>query len=183
MKRILMTLLLGLVTISFVQAAYSQQSADSSSRERTREQLAQLLEKVGPNIKIAFRRSEKQPFNYVGMLKEGLTNADSFEIVISVSSQETIHFRIFPHYNGAYLNVDKARSSIGLMRQMLRFSDQNFLFWGMDDSSDIFAGYNFTLESGFPDAAIAVVLRSIANLDKFVGEMKTNVDSGSSPTH
>jgi hypothetical protein len=41
-------------------------------------------------------------------MKTGLKNADSLEIVISVSAEETIHFRIFPHYSGAYLNIDKA---------------------------------------------------------------------------
>jgi hypothetical protein len=62
------------------------------------------------------------------------------------------------------------------MRQMVRFSDQNFLFWGADSSSDIFAGYNFTLESGFPDAAINIVLRSIANVDTFIGQMRPSID-------
>ena len=98
-------------------------------------------------------------------MKTGLKNADALEIVISVSAEDTIHFRIFPHYHGAYLNIDKVRSSEGLLRQMVRFSDKNFLFWGADNSGDIFAGYNFTLESGFPDASIRVVLNSIANGD------------------
>jgi hypothetical protein len=103
-------------------------------------------------------------------------NADSFEIVISVSAQDTIHFRIFPHYKGAYLNVDKASNSAALMRQLVRFSDKNFLFWGADDSLDIFAGYNFTLESGFPAASIRIMLQSIAKLDPYVGEMKSSID-------
>jgi hypothetical protein len=130
---------------------------------------------------VSFRLSDKQPFNYVGLLKEGLTNADSIEIVIGVTADQTIGFRIFPHYNGAYVNVDKARNSAGLMRQLLRLSDKNFLFWGMDESGDVFSGYTFTLESGFPEAAITVVLRSIANLDKFVGNMKPMIDGNSEP--
>ena|SRR5690349_3043782 len=32
--------------------------------------------------------------------------------------------------------------------------------------------YTFTLESGFPDEAIKIVLESIRNSDKYVGEMR-----------
>ena len=147
-----------------------------TNRDTNREKLRTLLDAEGPKINITFRLSDKQPYNFVGILKTGLKNADSFEIVISVSAQDTIHFRIFPHYKDAYVNVDKAASGVGLMRQMVRFSDSNFLFWGADGSGDIFAGYNFTLESGFPDASIRVVLNSIAKLDEFVGQMRPSID-------
>jgi hypothetical protein len=69
------------------------------------------------------------------------------------------------------------------MKQLLRLSDKNFLYWGADESGDIFTGYTFTLESGFPDEAIRVVLRSIANTDKFIGEMRQAIDGGSAPGH
>ena len=147
-----------------------------TNRDANREKLRTLLDAEGPKINITFRQSDKQPYNFVGVLKTGLKNADALEIVISVSAQDTIHFRIFPHYKDSYVNVDKVASGAGLMRQMVRFSDQNFLFWGADSSSDIFAGYNFTLESGFPDAAINVVLRSIANVDTFIGQMRPAID-------
>jgi len=180
MKRFLMLLLFVSTMTVLSPRVFSQTSADAA-RIKTREQLAQLLETVGPKIKILFRRSEKQPFNYIGVLKDGLTNADSMEVVIGVTADQTIGFRIFPHYNGAYVNVDRARNSAGLMRQLLRLSDKNFLYWGMDETADVFAGYTFTLESGFPDAALTVVLRSIANLDKYVGEMKPMVDGNPAP--
>jgi len=147
-----------------------------TSRDATREKLRALLNAEGPKINVTFRQSDKQPYNFVGVMKTGLKNADALEIVISVSAQDTIHFRIFPHYKDSYVNVDKVASGAGLMRQMVRFSDQNFLFWGADSSSDIFAGYNFTLESGFPDAAINIVLRSIANVDTFIGQMRPSID-------
>jgi hypothetical protein len=149
---------------------------DQATRDATREKLRTLLDATGPKINVAFKQSEKQPYNFVGMMSTGLTNADRFEIVIGVTADETIGFRIFPHYKGAYLNVDKVRDSAGLMRQMLRFSDKNFLYWGADDTFDIFAGYNFTLESGFPDASIRVVLYSIKALDQYVGEMKSSIE-------
>jgi len=147
-----------------------------TNRNATREKLRTLLNAEGPKINIIFRQSDKQPYNFVGVLKTGLKNADALEIVISVGAQDTIHFRIFPHYRDSYVNVDKVASGVGLMRQMVRFSDQNFLFWGADGSGDIFAGYTFTLESGFPDAAINVVLRSIANVDQFIGQMRPSID-------
>jgi len=156
-------------------AVYSQQDKEAN-RVRTREMLAQLLEKAGPDLKVSFSQSEKQPFNYVGSLKTGLVNADSFEIVISVTADETVGFRIYPHYKNGYINVDKARNSAALMKLLLRLSDRAFLFWGADEAGDIFTGYTFTLESGFPEEAISFVLRRIVNSDKFIGEMKPFID-------
>src|SRR6266481_9947255 len=156
------------------QTPATQQQA--STRDTKREKLRIVLDTAGTKINVAFRQSDKQPYNFVGVLKTGLKNADAFEIVISVSVEDTIHFRIFPHYGNAYVNVDKVRSTETLLRQMTRFSDQNFLFWGADGSGDIFAGYNFTLESGFPEASIRVVLNSVAKLDAFVGQMRPAID-------
>ncbi len=153
----------------------------SATRDATREKLRAVLEATAAKTNIAFRQSDKQPYNFVGVLKTGLKNADAFEVVISVGAQDTIHFRIFPHYKDAYLNIDKAKSPEGLMRQMVRFSDSNFLFWGADESGDIFAGYNFTLESGFPEASIRVVLNSIARLDDYVGQMRPAIDGSTAP--
>jgi hypothetical protein len=153
----------------------------TNTRDANRERLRAVLETVGPKINVSFRQSDKQPYNFVGVMKTGLANADALEIVISVSAEDTIHFRICPHYAAAYLNIDKVRSSDGLMRQMVLFSDKNFLFWGADGSGDIFAGYNFTLESGFPDASIRVVLNSIAKLDTYVGQMRPSIDGTTAP--
>jgi hypothetical protein len=154
---------------------------NDAARNRTRESLAQLLDKAGPGINVAFRQSTKQPYNYVGVLKQGLVNADSFEIVISVTANETIGFRIYPHYKNGYINIDNVKNSAGMMRQLLRLSDRAFLFWGADESGDIFTGYTFTLESGFPEEAIRIVLRSIVNSDKFIGEMRPNIDGTTAP--
>jgi hypothetical protein len=160
---------------------YTQQN-DESVRNRTRDRLAQLLEKSGPGNNVIFSQSQKQPYNYVGTLRKGLVNADSFEIVISVTPKETIGFRVYPHYKSGYVNVDKARDRAALMRLLLRLSDRAFLFWGADEAGDVFTGYTFTLESGFPDAAINIVLRSIVNSDKFVGEMRPFIDGSSAPS-
>jgi hypothetical protein len=176
MKRFLVVLLFALVMTIGIPSVYSQ--TEDAARVRTREQLSALLDRAGPKINVTFRQSQKQPFNFIGVMKEGLTNADSLEIVIGVTAKQTISFRIYPHYKGAYINVDKARNGLSLARQLLRLSDQAFLYWGMDDTSDVFAGYTFTLESGFPEEAITIVLRSIVNLDKFVGDMKAAVDGG-----
>lgn len=174
MKRIFAIFLFLLTAIS-VSAVYHPvygQKDDETGRNRTRDQLASLLEKAGPDIKVTFSQSQKQPYNYVGTLKSGLVNAESFEIVISVTPKETIGFRIYPHYKSGYINVDKVNDRAALMRLLLRLSDRAFLFWGADEAGDIFTGYTFTLESGFPEEAISIVLRSIVNSDKFVGEMR-----------
>jgi hypothetical protein len=180
MKRIILLAIFSLI-ITSAPAVFAQ-TTNEASRIRTRDSLAALLEKAGPGINVAFRQSTKQPFNYVGVMKQGLVNAESFEIVISVTANETIGFRIYPHYKNGYINVDNVKNSAGMMRQLLRLSDRAFLFWGADESGDIFTGYTFTLESGFPEEAIKIVLRSIVNSDKFIGELRPNIDGTAAVT-
>ena len=175
MKRTFVILLFIFTTTLSFSAVYGQQD-DPAARNRTRERLAALLDKSAPDIKVSFSQSQKQPFNYVGVLKTGLVNADSFEIVISVTSKDTIGFRVYPHYNKGYINVDHAKDRTGMMRLLLRLSDRAFLFWGADESGDVFTGYTVTLESGFPEEAINIVLRSIVNSDKFIGELRPFID-------
>jgi hypothetical protein len=177
MKRFFVIALLALV-VSGAPRVFGQQD-DEAVRNRTRERLVQLLEKSGPGVNINFTQSQKQPYNYVGSLKTGLVNADSFEVVISVTAKETIGFRIYPHYKSGYINVDKARDRAGLMRLLLRLSDRAFLFWGADETGDVFTGYTFTLESGFPEEAVKIVLRSIVNSDKFIAELRPFIDGSS----
>jgi hypothetical protein len=176
-KRSGITLLL--VVLSAI--AISAQGSDDQVRLATREKLRALLNTKGPGISVTFKQSDKQPFNYVGSLKSGLVNAESFEIVISVTTKNTIGFRIFPHYRGSYINIDKVKNNEGLMRLLLRLCDRAFLYWGIDETGDVFTGYTFTLESGFPDDAIGIVLQSIRHSDDFVGEMRPFIDGSSSP--
>ena len=183
MKRLVMPLFFLIAILIAVPAGYAQTTttADDPVRIKTRDQLKSLLERSGPGINVAFRQSEKQPFNMIGVLKTGVNNADSYEIVIGVSAEQTIGFRIYPHYQGAYVNLDKVRNSAGLMRQLMVLNDKNFMYWGADPTGDIFSAYTFTLESGFPEAAINIVLRSIPLLDKYVGQMRPNIDGSPDP--
>jgi hypothetical protein len=175
MKRMI---ILGLLAffISINAPSVVGQQNNEAARIRTREMLAELLTKAGPSVNVTFKQSQKQPFNYVGSLTTGLTYAESFEIVISVTANDTIGFRVYPHYKGSYINIDKARNTASLMRQLLRLSDRAFLFWGADETGDVFTGYTFTMESGFPEESIRIVLRSIVNSDKFIGEMRAAID-------
>lgn len=175
MKRTFAIVLFILATCS-VSSVFGQEKA-VVDRELTRKQLGELLAKEGPEIKVAFTQSPKQKFNYIGTMKEGLANAESFEIVIQVTSKDTIGFRVYPHYKNGYVNVDKVNDRAALMRTLLRLSDRAFMFWGADESGDVFTGYTFTLESGFPEEAITVVLKSIVNSDKFIGEMRPILDA------
>jgi hypothetical protein len=186
LKRIIaIHLLLLAASISAFAVPTQEPTAQQKEAMRiaTRDRLIKLLEAVGPKkgVNISFKQSEKQPFNLVGILRDGLTNSDYVEVVIGVTNDQTIGFRIYPHYNGSYVNIDKARNSAGLMRFLLNLSDKNFLFWGADSTNDVFAGYTFTLESGFPDKALEVVLYSIAPLDKYVGQMRPFIDGTSAP--
>jgi hypothetical protein len=183
MKRLLVAVALALLAAGGASAQTAQEKA--ASREATRERLRQLLAASGPKkgINIEFKQSEKNPFNFVGVKQDGLANVDYFEVVIGISDNETIGFRIYPHYKGTYINLLKSRDGAGLMRTLLHQSNTNFLYWGADNGDDIFAGYTFTLESGFPDKAIEVVLYSIAPLDGFVGQMRPFVDGSTAPAH
>jgi hypothetical protein len=163
------------LTFAGTSAAYAQ---SDPARDATREQVRQVLASAGSrsDVNVSFHQSTANPYNFAGSMTSGLANSDSLEIVISVTKQNTVGFRIYPHYKGAYINLGKARDRIGLMRKLLYYSDQNFLFWGADDTDDVFTGYTVTLESGFPSDAIVVILRSIRNTDKFVGEMRPLID-------
>jgi hypothetical protein len=156
--------------------------AQDAARDATRERTRQVLTTFGPqtDINVAFRQSTKQPYNFTGTMTSGLKNAESLEIVVSVTSKNTIRFSIYPHYKGGYINLGRVRDANGLMRKLLGYTDQNFLFWGADDTNDVFTGYSITLESGFPQDAIVVVLRSIRNTDGFVGQLRPFID-GSGP--
>ena len=182
MSRVRLFPLVLLALLACVANTAAQTAAEKeAARVATREKLRALLAASGPKrgIEIAFRQSDKQPFNFVAVKRGGFANAEGFEIVVGVSNDQTIGFRIYPYYKGAYVNIDKARNAAGLMRKMLNLNDHNFLFWGADDTGDIFAGYTFTLESGFPDKAIEVVLYSIAPLDQYVGQMRPFIDGSS----
>ncbi|HET9479480.1 MAG TPA: hypothetical protein VFO72_09050 [Pyrinomonadaceae bacterium] len=163
--------------LATASSAFAQES--NAAREKTRERLTALLQRVGPDLNVSFKPTSKSPFVFTGMMRDGLKNSDQFEIVISVTTKDTISFRIFPHYKGAYINIDKAKNSAQLMRKLVQLNDSTFLFWGADDSGDVFTGYTFTLESGFPDKAIEIVLSSIKNSDQFVGELRPLIDGSS----
>lgn len=171
------------VVSAALPVAAAQTSTSSTSRDATRDRLRTLLNTAGArkDVNVAFRQSEKQPYNFVGVMRDGLANCDSLEIVVSVTTNDTIGFRVYPHYGNAYINVGKAKDSAGLMRKLLSMSDHNFLYWGADDTGDVFSGYTFTLESGFPEEAIVIVLRSIRNTDGFVGEMRPAIDGSPAP--
>jgi hypothetical protein len=171
-------LLICLAILATAQTAFSQEA--DATRDKTRDRLSALLTRVGPDLSMSFKPSSKSPYVFTGILRDGLKNAEYFEVVISVTTKETIGFRIFPHYKGGYINIDTARNTAALLRKIAQLNDSTFLFWGADDTGDVFTGYTFTLESGFPDKAIEIVLQSIKNSDQFVGEMRPAID-GTNP--
>ncbi len=181
MKIPTMIRLLLFVSILIAAPTIYCQTTPDAVRDKTRERLSNLLQLAGPEIKVAFQPSSKSEFVFTGLMKEGLTNAESLEIVITVTKKETIGFRIFPHYKGGYINIDKARNTTQLLRKLVQLNESTFLYWGADDTGDVFTGYTFTLESGFPDAAIKIVLASIKNSDQFVGEMRPSIDGTNAP--
>jgi hypothetical protein len=166
------------LALLLLAAASGAGAQSTSSRDATREQLRSVLTSAGQrsDVNVTFRQSTKNPYNFVGSMTSGIRNAESLEVVVSITQSDTIGFRVYPHYRNGYINLGRAKDMNGLMRKLLWYSDQNFLFWGADDTGDVFSGYTVTLESGFPQDAIVVVLRSIRNTDKFVGQMRPFID-------
>jgi hypothetical protein len=177
MKRLL---LLPLLILALTYTASVANAQDDVRRDATREKLRQVLETAGQrkDVNTTFRQATKNPYNFVGTMEAGMnfSHVQNLEIVISVTKDETIGFRVYPHYKGGYINIDKAKDPLGFAKKLLVMSDRNFLYWGIDDTGDAFAAYTFTLESGFPSEAIVIVLRSIHNTDGFVGELRPFID-------
>jgi hypothetical protein len=171
-----MLYLLMLLLFALPGTAAAQAADVDANRIAMRDRLERLLTSYGSTVNIEFHRSEKNPFNIFGFLRTGLSNSSEMEVVLGITAKSTINVRVFPKYNGNYVNLDKARNSGELARQMLHMTNANFMFWGVDDGGDLFAGFTFTLESGFPDEAMKIVLRSIRNLDEYVGQMRPNID-------
>jgi hypothetical protein len=169
------------IILAAAPAALAQQDTAEAARDKTRQRLSALLQRVGSEISVSFQPSSKSPFVFTGVMSEGLKNAESLEIVITITNKDTIGFRVFPHYKGGYINIDKVRNTTQLLRKLVQLNESTFLFWGADDTGDVFTGYTFTLESGFPDEAIKIVLSSIKNSDKFVGELRPSIDGSNAP--
>ncbi len=172
-----------LALVVLILLAFLPASAQESpiTRDQTRELLRSSLERYGslPDVNINFRQSEKQPYNFVGMMTTGLKNSQELEVVVGISDKSTISVHVYPHYQGHYINLDKAGDPSGLMRHLLVLNHDHFFYWGADNDHDVFAGYTFTLESGYPDEAIRIVLRSIRANDDYVGELRPFLDGSS----
>ena len=107
--------LLSLIAANAQSPAPTPLSADKQAkRDATRERLRAVLTNVPKGIPITFKQSDKNPYNFVGVYKsDELKNAGGFEVVIGVSGDETIGFRIYPYFNNGYVNIDKARTALG----------------------------------------------------------------------
>lgn len=150
--------------------ALGAQSAADSAQAATLARLKAVIATYEPAKQIRWYRAN-DPFDVDGFYDKGLHWASRLEIYITVTRQQTIWLRVYPQYYNHHINLDRVHDPSGLMQQMLRFSYHNFFFWGLDDNRDAFAGYQFTLESGFPDAAVEEVIKSIPLIDQSVGDL------------
>ena len=147
------------------------QTDTNAVRDSTCRQLETLLSTYGPAREMRFQRSADQPFDIVGVFDKPMMYVSRFEIIVNVSRQRTIGFRVYPRWHGAHINLDRVHRRTVFMERLLRDADQSFLHWALDQNRDLFAGFTFTLESGFPDDAIEVVIRSVPLLDRPLGEL------------
>ena len=166
------TLGAGLVTALLV-GAVSTAWAQDGDRDATRDRTRSALRQIGPKLGVTFQQSQANPYNFSASMTDNISEAQSMEIIVMVGKNDILTVRVFPHVSGnKYINVDRAANSTGLMRKLLANNAGDFFHWGMDDVYDVFAEFTFTLESGFPEEALDVVLRSVELLDKKVGEME-----------
>ena len=156
------------LTLAGFRALAAQTDADSV-QVATRDKLQALFATYGPARDIRWYRSN-DPFVFAGFLDKGLAHTPRFEVYVAVTQRKTIWIRVYPQF-GDHINLDNVRDPNGLMQKLLRLSYRDFFFWGANDALDVFAGFQFTLESGFPEEAIKVVMRSIPLIDQSVGEL------------
>jgi hypothetical protein len=142
-----------------------------------RDQLEALLYTYPPARTMHFHRKPGDRFAIEGYFRTDLTYAADFKIFVVVTPKRTITFRVFPAYRQySYLNLAHVRDPDGVMQKLLQFCSHSFFFWGVNGPLDVFAGYTFTLESGFPEEAIKVVIRSIPLIDARIGELADYID-------
>ena len=146
------------------------QSPADSIQAATLDKLKTVIASFEPARQIRWIRASG-PFDLEGFYDNGLRWSSRLEIYITVTHQATIWLRVYPQYYGHHINVNRVHDPSGLMQQMLRFSYHNFFFWGLDDNLDAFAGYQFTLESGFPEESVKEVIKSIPLIDGSVGDL------------
>src|SRR5437016_4722126 len=82
------------VPIILAQAPEQSSDADAvaqAERRDTRELLRAVLNEMGPKLGVEFRQSTKNEFNFSGVLRQGLKNTESLEIVIGVTASKTIN--------------------------------------------------------------------------------------------
>src|SRR5260370_13423205 len=159
--------------LSGFRTAAAQTAADSV-QVTTRDKLRALFATYGPARDIRWYRSD-DPFVLAGFLDKGLTHTPRFEVYVSVTERKTIWIRVYPQF-GEHINLDEVSDRTGLMRKLLRLSYHNFFWWGANDDLDVFAGFEFTLESGFPEEAIKVVIRSIPLIDQPAAEILSFIE-------
>jgi len=161
--------LLALFAVALFPAA--TRADDASDRAGTLAKVGATLATYGQSdAGIAFVQSDKNKWNYAGLLTTGLKNAQALEVVVGVTDQNTLNVMVYPHYKGGYVNIVKAKKAATLARTLLKMNYNTFFFWGADDDNDVYASYKFTLESGYPEESFRTVLQSIPLLDKYIGE-------------
>jgi hypothetical protein len=130
----LFRLLLVATVLMTVPAVYGQ---DTTTRDKTRDRLNALLNRVGPDASIAFQQSTKSTYVFTGVLKEGLKNADFLEIVINVTPKDTIGFQIFPTTR-ALTSISTRPEHDPVVTENRSTEQYNFSLWGADDTGDVF---------------------------------------------
>jgi hypothetical protein len=168
-RAILPARLWAVLAVSAIGAARAQ-TVPEDMRTVARNRLDSLLHAYGPTLKMRFHRDADDPFQFEGVFDNNLHYAWRFELQINVTPQNTIGVRVYPMFSDR-IDMTEVRDPNGLALRLLRLSAHNFLHWGVDDASHVFAAYTFTLESGFPEEAFKEVLRSIPLVDESVGEI------------
>lgn len=171
MRAILPAGLWAVLTVSGV-GSLAAQTDSLALQVAARDQLEALLSTYPPARAMHFHRRPGDPFAIDGYLRDGLKFSPDYKIVVVVTPHRTITFRVFPSYDGySYLELAHVRDPGGVMQKLLQLCYRDFFFWGVNPGLSVFAGYTFTLESGFPEEAIKVVVRSIPRLDDRILEL------------
>ena len=156
-----------IVAVGVLAAApLSAQKIDEAKRIRNREQLLTVLRAAADATHMTFERSKVNQFNYSAYLTVGLKYAESVEVVIGATDVDTIFMRAFPKVQGRLHERREGQGPDRLDAPATKAGGADVLLLGDDAQGDLFWGYTFTLEYGFPVDSIRIVLRSVQTHDR-----------------
>ena len=153
-------------------------SAQSTARDATREKVRQVLETAGArsDVNVAFPPEHERSvqLHRLDDREHGERRLDG-----GAGQHHEVRYDRLPGVSALQEGLHQPRPRERrerFARKLLLFTEQNYMYWGADEMGDVFSGFTISLESGFPQEVMVIVLRSIKSSDECVGELRPFID-------